>query len=312
MTLNAFISKIRSGEFSIDTMGHDAHSYNVLKEHLLEEAESVRDFYQKQLEDPAHKGNPNHHNYCQGVLGLLDYSDLAINDLPLALGLLFQWRCHTCDESLDLYWRDENNLFLGRKERDSALEEPCSLPHGHLPTTHNIQVPTGKLLFANFFREFEDYDDEEENKAWRFLNFFAGRVRIMGHLAEQNVGYGQYGNTSVGIYISPDRKRIVVLECELERLDDYYDEPEKSSPIYKEGMKLIGDGYKHLGDISLGVWRVMFADRSILEAANHQEISDEMDYVDADVVPGTWNVTHYFDSDISDQTIIGTELVFVE
>lgn len=312
MTLDAFIEGIRSGKITIDMMGHEDRNHETLIENLLKRAGDVRPFYEKALNKPIPENCPTYHDYCRAEFEKTKSEDFTRGDMPLFLITCYEWRCPGCGESLYLYWKNNNSLVLARWDCDTHNQaKPCELSHGRLPATHNIQIPTGKLLFANYFNEFKSCDDKDKYTTPWSLESYSGRTRIMGYLADQNVGCGQWGNMSVNIYISPDRKRIVVLQHDLEHIDEHYEEVPTNNPAYDEAKQLITDGYKYLGDISLAVWRVMFADRSVLEAASFQEI-EHMDYVDADVVPGTWNVTHFYDSDMSEKTIVGTELILVD
>lgn len=320
MNLDTFTEGLRNGNISIDMMGHYPCSEEELKRRVLRRCDRYRPFYQEQLEKDQPENCDTYHDHCRKALERADSDDLIIVSDTVGLPNTFDCECGTCGEQLWLFLKDEKTIILGHWNIDRPEQaKTCIFADGIKPMTENIEFPTGKVLFANYFTEFRDEPEDMEYSQEYSLNLHIGRQRIMGHLAEQNVGYGQYGNMSVSIYASPDRKRVVVLSTDTDALADdirCYEEdgeevPETKRMKWAEYCELRESGYQYLGEISLGVWRVMCADMATLEAANFEE-KDDMDYVQADVVPGTWNMTQYYRSGGPKGTIIGSSFDLVE
>lgn len=88
------------------------------------------------------------------------------------------------------------------------------------------------LLVTNFFAN-EDTPPDMKYADEYGLNYDLGVYNIVDYkIKNENIVYAQTGNSSVDVFISPDEKEIVFLDC----VDEYKD-------------------YKYLGDVSMGVWR---------------------------------------------------------
>lgn len=158
-----------------------------------------------------------------------------------------------------------------------------------------INVPSGQLLFANFFKEEKIYDFPKEGKykEENSINGLLGRFNLMQYLATQNIGYGQMGNMSVNVFVNKAGDEIIIG-------NDYgYDN--KTDREYTIKHK----GFKNLGSISLSVWRWMCGDLEVLQGhgevvpdnikVNKQTEDDYKDYILTKVKPGTWVIEHYYD-----------------
>lgn len=215
--------------------------------------------------------------------------------------------CFKCGKTLRVYLRSDGVLGLGQyrenclKDKDFSPEEiVCPLKDGVKPHSIRIGVPTGKLLFANFFREIEIAPEGKKYSTEFNLDTPLGRQNIARYLASQNVGYAQTGNLTVQFFKKGDEiivTRSEALDAESE-LKYCRKQPEKYAveiAKYTEMIKFF-EGYEYIGSISCEVWRWMCADRQHLEA---QGFSPEknMDYVDVAVTPGTWELTDYYWSD---------------
>ena len=101
----------------------------------------------------------------------------------------------------------------------------------------------------------------------------------MQYLANRNVGYGQTGNMTLAVFVSNDRKTILI-----------------ASPYNDEHEENTIEGYELVGKICCNVWRWQCADTSVLE--KYGTTIDENfieDNIVIDVPKGEWNIKHYYD-----------------
>jgi len=152
-----------------------------------------------------------------------------------------------------------------------------------------IDVPSGELIFKNFFKTEKLYEDPANKYGHPDICSVLGRNVLMQYLAKQNVGYGQMGNMSVAIYLKKDGKEIIVSKT--------YGYDNVKNEEYTVEFK----GYSYLGKISLEVWRWQCADKEMLIANNEPipELEKDKDHyadaIRAKVKRGRWKIEHYFD-----------------
>lgn len=208
-------------------------------------------------------------------------------------------RCYYCNKPLCMVYLGDNNVVIinseiayncsktGEKISD-YIHTSCSLSDitnkGYLET--NIHVKNGQLVFANFFEneKLYDFDEDKRYKDETNICYVTGRNNLMQHLARKNVGYGQTGNMYIGVFVSNDKKSIII-----------------AFPYDDEGEDNKIEGYKLDGKISCDVWRWQCADTSVLE--KYGTIIDENfmeDNIVIEVPKGEWNIKHYYDL-ISDE-----------
>jgi hypothetical protein len=236
----------------------------------------------------------------------------------------YEPQCQACEQNMRLVLFDENTIgFISNKDYNDK-----SKTHGynHKSTISDIKqcvasdlklakklistisVPSGELVIKNFFNTDEIYKlpkDEEYKGA--SVQSILGRNKLMQYLASKDVGYGQMGNMSVGVYIKDNtdiiignsyvEDRIIDLEATIEELES----DDKELDDYKEELKdayafsnLIKE-YKCLGTISLSVWRWMCIDKSILDSYNEPLVRDEYDHaIVANVTAGQYQIEHIY------------------
>lgn len=168
------------------------------------------------------------------------------------------------------------------------------------PTTGEIAV-SSKLIFANFFRLIEDCDKKDEHTPPWSLSHASGREKITAYKAERNVAYGQMGNMSVGIFLHPDRKSIIVGDQYVaERLMEDMTEDQIEQADH-EALSVI-DGHKLVGSIILDVWRWEATDFNTLGAAEYKKVKKEnknRGLVEVEVEHGVWKFEHFYDTSTS-------------
>lgn len=169
--------------------------------------------------------------------------------------------------------------------------------------TSEISVPSGELLFCNFFKKDELYEipKDVKYKTEHSINGLVGRNNLMQYLATQNIGYGQMGNMGVDVFVNKAGDEIII--------STDYGYNSKTDREFKVRYK----GFKPIGRISLSVWRWMCGDLQVLR--EHQEpvpdglvtnghIEDDYkDYVLAKVKTGTWVIEHYYDMSEEDDLL---------
>ena len=185
---------------------------------------------------------------------------------------------------------------------DSSLIPECSVKSlrysGKLVS--EIKVPTGELLFTNFFKEEKIYTMPNEYSIKNSINSISGRNNLMQYLSTQNIGYGQMSNMSVNVFVNNAGDEIIIgAECGYNEEDGEFD--------------ISHEGFINYGSISLGVWRWMCGDIQILKehgekipkniTPNKKVENDYMDYILATVKPGIWVIEHFFDFVTDDEEI---------
>lgn len=184
-----------------------------------------------------------------------------------------------------LYWDLAASDFLIR-----PLEYVC--PYAKRRATGGEIRVTTRLVFANFFREVEDGPT-----AVRFTNEWSlcndrGIENITRFKSERGVAFGQMGNMSVGIFLHPDKRSVIV--------GDPYKTTRKKSVI---------NGHTLVGRICLDVWRWEAADRTLV--ADWKKFSEEnaaRGFVELAVEPGVWRFDHYYHSGTSRNKAVYSKL----
>lgn len=166
-------------------------------------------------------------------------------------------------------------------------------------TECNVEFPSGKIVFSNFFKnkKMDDYafemPDQLKYKDLYSINHQLGEQNVMKKLSElHGLGYAQLGNCSASIYKISDNHIIVTT----------------THPYYEEhGFELELDrqvDWEYLGDICCDVWRIEFIDQENFKKGDalpldHKEYRYNKPLL-TKVNPGIWSVKnryHYIDDD---------------
>jgi hypothetical protein len=223
--------------------------------------------------------------------------------------------CHGCGKRLK--WVLNGNTLAFRCYYDHDANNFVQHPANYVcpyatprPFKGEIKVAS-KLIFVNFFKEDDDYkfkdcpEDKEHTSEWS-VGAIIGRENITAHKAAQNVAYGQMTNTSVGIYLHPNKKSVIVgdlyvADRRIEAMPDEVTEKMTSAEYKKMEKELsVIEGHKLVGRVGLCVWRWEATDLKTLGAKSykeHKELKKEhRDMVELTVKHGVWQFEHYFDS----------------
>ena len=185
------------------------------------------------------------------------------------------------------------------------------------PFEANIYFPTGVLVFTNIFDVPDAPKRLEYTNGWS-LNHLSGIANITSHLASRGYGYGQMGNMSVDIWVNNLRDQIIVTDGCLEDMinDDMMESQHTGHPLNaiqlnrKSELDSLKKDFKMMGSISLCVWRWMCADVATLGGEFTRE--ENTDYVDVQVIPGTWKLTHQWTTQQPDVSGIASKLVLID
>jgi hypothetical protein len=327
MKLQDVINGLNDG--SITIMG--THYTNPLVDKLEYEINHLQDMikeYTQKIKDKEPEIRENQHQ------GMLDWYIRDLNmDLEFGDDLMrAENYCFDCDEHLRVVLIDEKTIAYsdqhhfysivsekrgeGRKFLVSDVKScSCGDLREKSKMVSRIEVPTGELVFSNFFRTKELYCDPDNEWGKPGINSLLGRDALMQNLATRNVGYGQMGNMSAGI-CSNGRDEIYVCDTYPVALDNaryYEDHPERLEEMSEKEKRMLykdvedsknlekkfeTEGFTNHGNVSMSVWRWQCADKSVLDAHGEDLEALKKDYVDVITVkvePGTWEIEHYYD-----------------
>ena len=156
---------------------------------------------------------------------------------------------------------------------------------------YNLNFKSGKVIFANFFLDkkgeylFEVPKKEKYSDKYS-LQTLIGRINIQQYVSKTyNSGYAQMSNMSADVFVSKDKKTIIIGD------EPYEDAKSKKDKKFNEEFK---KNFDKLGNICMDVWRWECADQSELDKYEGHQIRQG---VEVNVVPGNYEVKHYFDAD---------------
>lgn len=314
MTLKEFVEKLESGEVSLDLQGHSPNPILPKVKQQLENLQERAEMYGKEVE-----ALPEESRQDPGVqaVRMLQMANLLLQkDLenPYYVSLdPIEAYCFGCGKHLRLgvfgdtaYLTDYRKVAAAEKElakslnarrTDVILEEPVTevCEGSGLPKVWEaeIEVPSGRLVFANFFLSKEpgdkdrgqhlipDFEEHSGSRKNEFdINCELGRYKLMQAYAEKNVGYAQMGNMGIDIFISEEGDAIKVSS------EYYYDRDED------EEHTITYTGFYVAGHVSLSMWRWMCADEKVLEELNGH-VPDQSDKLVIPVEPGVYAIKNY-------------------
>ena len=300
MKIREVCEKVKSGDISINLAGHslnfDAAKLIELYDLTVAKENGLFDGQWKDCSDEQMR------KFFTSQLDLELYEDRfylnAINDR-------YHIQCHNCGNLLYFTLQD-NQLVLNQfynentNKIEKQLGEMCD--YAQTKPFSGIMKVEGKLLFANYFlkeksKKYPNHPENDNKYFYWSLNSIAGQQRVAKFkLEEYNIAVGQMSNMSIGIYLSLDKKSVIVgpdthpaeyLEYENDK--DYYDAINK--PLFPK--------YELIGNLCLDVWRYEATDTTSI--GNNIELLE--DYIEVDVLNGKWKFEHNFTSiDNEDET----------
>ena len=142
----------------------------------------------------------------------------------------------------------------------------CKYPNGHPPIEVYISVPSGKLVFENYFDGVKPPSD----------NYLTGALDLKHeteHYAHQNIGYGACGNSCPGIFLK-GKTHIIM-----------------GSQGYDDNDNIVDAhvGYKRVGGVTTDLWAW-----SATDIENAKKLGWKKGGSVINVKPGTYKVTQLF------------------
>ena len=289
MKTRELAEKVKSGEIVLDFCGH----------HVYETRDIFVKRYEKLVAD-ENGASDGKWNVMEGFTveetdqRMRDHFRMKLDFDVTEDGRLLFWdsdgnQCRGCSERMQ-WVLDGDKLSLrhywdGKDFKFHPLGYRCKF-ETPLPTSGEIKV-NSRLIFANFFRHVTDEPKGKKFCSDWSVDTVVGRENITKHKAHRNVAYGQMTNTSVGIFVRPDKMSVIVG-------DRYVTDSDRD--------RLEIDGHKLVGQICLDVWRWEATDLITLgekRYANFVKEHKDRGLVEIDVPHGVWWFEHFFDSDTS-------------
>lgn len=301
MNVEQLIQGIKNGKIAIDLGGHQVFSG---VEGILNKIIDIVQWHQAYFANKANPQNKDGVEYKTMLDGMESESCIVVGE-PLPYYCSCDVVCSLCGEnSLKMFLKTEELLTVGNfiysGQKAEVLEKPCLFKDGLNPFETLINLPTGTLLFGNFFAEIPDCSKEDKyTSAWD-LNHERGRRNIAQYLADQQCGYLQAGGFNVYIYRHKIRDELIISKCDIFETEEcgYLPIPEANS-------------YSLMGAISCEKWRVMWCDIFNLASRGFKKLDES--YVEVQVSAGNWKCTDLYNCDgYKDEQPVIARIVRVE
>lgn len=298
---------LSDGSIKLDTKGHMTNPVlDNLDIHIKDDVDWL-----KQLETGSYTGNDNKKWTKKECEDFSSYLKSKL-DRDYAVGQYIsetEHYCFDCGKTLHLMVVDDNTIsmvdystyseFRQKNETGRWLMNPSDITNCSVKELRDekklvseINVPSGELLFKNYFDTEKIYTMPDEYKSENSICSISGRKNLMKYLSNLNIGYAQMGNMSINVFLNKSGDEIII--------GNDYDCDEDDNEIEVEH-----EGFKNLGSISLSVWRWMCGDLQVLrehgeKIPNNLKVNKqtEVDYKDSiltKVKPGIWVIEHYYD-----------------
>jgi len=183
--------------------------------------------------------------------------------------------CGECGERVDIWWTGELFELKPHNKQHVYVEDTpaCSESGGIKDYTVEIDVPSGRLVFANDFRPFVPEADKD-----RYVNYSSEIKKTVQDYAESNMLHAFVGNSCPGVYV------------------DMFDIITVGNPGYDDDDNPVLDLGDDRGSICTDLWWFSAADYEYLKNRGaEQEIDDKTleDWIEVslNVEPGRYRMT---------------------
>lgn len=312
MRMRDLCEKIKAGQIEFNLCGHDVGD---------DFSQRIVEYYEDEVagENGAHDGKWEQGTTDEQMREVYKkLLDRSCEDGKRASFFSADFQCQGCGEKLE-WVLNGNTLYLssywtGKEKVIRPLDFVC--PYATLkPRVGEIQVK-GKLVFANFFRHVENRPEKGDRSDWS-INFFRGRDNVSQYKAERGVAMGIMGNMSIGIFLHPSLRSIIIGDIFANDQFEGMSEEEIDEHVNEHGMEEADqiDGHTLVGQLSLEMWRWEATDSEALGAENLQKTIEEFgeDRVFLlNVDPGTWQFEHYYDTETGPKEYIYSKLTLKE
>ena len=228
--------------------------------------------------------------------------------------LIFRANSPTDVQVIEHRYHNPENKWLGGKFIPD--DSPCPFKDGVPPTEAVINVPTGRLVFVNFFGNYEEHDPKREHEY--SLNHDAGRMKLAEYYAtKHNIGFGQMGNMSVGVYCNKQTNRIWIATPYDPKEQEILQEGEKGYEEWKKECEqfdemTVKNKAKFRGSISCEVWRWMCCDAKFIDKKYWKPKDYSDDPIVVRVQPGRYKIRHMYRSDTEHSEVVYSTLERIE
>lgn len=211
---------------------------------------------------------------------------------------------------IDVYLALENSELCFKKYDVSKpladITRPTYIPLDDVidigPITWSISIPSREVIFVNFFRDEVNPEPENRHSLEFSLNCLNGRRNRADFYAKHNnVGYGQMGNMSIGIY-SSDTEILAVdpwfedvllgMHGNIEEYIDLMGAPSREEDAWKLDNYLKLHDFKWQGNLSLAMWRFECTDGNV----GNFETSKYDDVIRFPINGTALTAHHYYDT----------------
>lgn len=329
-TLKELHDNIKADKVTVDVKGHFNETPNSADYYIKRIKENIIDEYERTVKlcdpkewDSLDDGKKTKEEVAERRIEMGKYMEkklaMGFSTAYPSIRDSSDYTCPTCGNRHNIMIVDAHNITLAPSYSDREkgnIDATCVFAKGLKPKVANITLTSGQLVFGNYFRVKDqerhadtifDPQEKDNGKPYDYYGLCSqlGRENLMHRLAEDNIGYGQMGNMSVSIFINPTKDKIII--------GDGYQTYEEDDTLNPDYVKAKEGGFVMVGEISLSVWRYMFADLDVLKAANADidmegsdfthilsDLSNASDnysgYIMIDVPAGDWVLTHYYDN----------------
>lgn len=185
--------------------------------------------------------------------------------LPL-YKMTFNAGCYSCGQDVPV-------AFNGTTVRAT---EKCKFPDGMPPITAMISVPSGKLVFTNYFVDVEPPTDDG-----RFRGALGYKLETK-HYAKYGIAYGACGNSCPSILRNAEKDKIIVGKV-------VYDEKDDKKVI--DGFT----GYTRVGGVITDLWAWSATDYDNALKIGWEQTKNKFCQDDVvKVIPGKYRVSQLF------------------
>ena len=306
MKVREIVEKVRSGEISLVYAGHRVR---MTKNDFLKYYEKVKDDANGASNGKC--GKRENETVEQVNAGMREFYNRRLEfevEQNKSLSFTMDERCECSGCGVRLNWVLVGNNLQLLDHPQKSNKKPFNVEFVNYPVDYvcpfHILTPTkgeitvaSKLIFANFFAGIEDTPKGKKYSDEYSLQHAAGLEKITKYKSKRNVAFGQMSNMSIGIFVHPDNRSIII--------GNSFDSESESD----DEERLIIDGHKLVGEISLAVWRWEATDFNTLGKKGYKKLKkDELDIVEVDAEYGVWEFEHYFENQIGDFETIYSRL----
>lgn len=228
-------------------------------------------------------------------------------DISLNILMVVDWfHCHRCSQYSQ--WSMIGNTLTLNRYVDPVARSVKTHDAGHRcefetikPYVGKINI-TSKLIVANYFNNIvPELPDNVRHSSAYCINYWKGRVLCAEHMEKHNVAYGSMGNMSIGVFVHPNKKSVII-----------------GNRWHEESDSKIGqiEDHVYVGSVCLDAW--------CWEATDLTTIGDNQynakNSVECDVEHGEWQFEHFYDmdreneseDDCEDESPIYSKFTFIE